>query len=58
VHHGRPTRNAEEQSAQQGAELVPAACAVVAFVALEGFMGSIPRVLIDDPLVLARIQGA
>ena len=58
VHHRSPARHAEQQAAQQRAVLVFQAGTVVAIVASQGLMDAIPSILIDDPLVLTRVQSA
>ncbi len=58
VDHRRPAGNAEQEALQQGAELVLQAGPVVAIVPTKLLVYPIPPVLIDDSLVLARVQGA
>ena len=58
MHHRCPARNAEQNAAQQSAQLVPDGSALVAAVVAKHFLGQLPGCLIDDPVVFARIEGA
>ncbi len=58
VHHRRSARNAEEDPAQQSAQLVPDGGALVAAVAPKRLVDLVPGLLIDDPFVLTLVENA
>jgi hypothetical protein len=58
VHHRGTARNAEEEPTQECPQVVPDRSTLVVAVALKDLVNSIPGVLIDDSVVLARVEDA
>ena len=58
VHHRRPARHAEEQAAQESTQFVPDGSALVAAISPKRFVDLVPGLLIDDSVVLTRIENA